>query len=547
MPSLLIVLEVEGESPGIPGESRTFEYSTIASDPPVVTAKLNDTSIVESYFWEFLDFPKGSNPVWNDPTLAQPTFTPAVTVTGTYLIRCTINDGESASTIGLAFLTDGLSLRKLAAGEGPQFDSIQGWVDAYNDLVGKVDGLGGGVGGKLHERGTFNGSPVPGSAKHVDSVSTSVEGVFSRGLGDNIKIWNSSTYSTYHGRDHHSFDSSYSSGSGRKNAQGFKEIATGVEWQIISSVGFFCTIQGPNWPFGQHDFIEPYSAMTDLVDTYITISGFPSAANNGTFLVIEQSGDLIRYKNLAGASEYSQADAVVSFAGSDYSEFEGYENVQINSPYSQVHGRKCYVVNAPYSKTFGNAAVNIWPGSHVHSNGAFETGSGGIYGSKPQHISNITYMGKSFDSDPVDLTMFYPGDDLTGIVIPATKFKFRFPYRYSIKAELLAHTGLGNASQLKLRSKYEFTVEARDNNVSDCIIDTTEKVTKINSSILYNEDDWSITFSCVSELISGLDGGDSTGMFLNIEANSLLVDGETFWQLKLDITELDGEGTWSAP
>lgn len=144
MPNVVIVIEVAGQSPGVPGESRLFAYSVLSPTPPLVTVSLNDTTGVTEYFWEFLDKPKNSVAVFSDPTAAEPTFTPDAGLTSTYLMQCTVNDGESRGQIALAFATENLSARKLAAGEGPQYDALKGWVEAYNDFVDKVDALPGG-------------------------------------------------------------------------------------------------------------------------------------------------------------------------------------------------------------------------------------------------------------------------------------------------------------------------------------------------------------------------------------------------------------------
>jgi hypothetical protein len=130
---------------------------------------LNDTTGVTEYFWEFLDKPKDSVAVFSDPTAAEPTFTPDVDLTSTYLIQCTVNDGESRSRIALAFGTENLDIRKLAAGEGPQYDALKGWVEAYNDFVDKVDALtpGGNVTGP-------NPSTLRGIATYANLIGTAL-------------------------------------------------------------------------------------------------------------------------------------------------------------------------------------------------------------------------------------------------------------------------------------------------------------------------------------------------------------------------------------
>lgn len=141
MPSVVIIIEVVGQAPGVPGESRLFAYDVVSPTPPLVTVELYDDTDVDEYFWEFLDAPIGSTAVFSDPTSSAPTFTPDADLAGTYIIQCTVNDGESRGKIGLAFGTERLDVRKLAAGEGPEFDEDQGWVQAYNDFIDKVEAL----------------------------------------------------------------------------------------------------------------------------------------------------------------------------------------------------------------------------------------------------------------------------------------------------------------------------------------------------------------------------------------------------------------------
>lgn len=146
MPSVSIVIDVSGEAAGVPGQARTFAYSKIASAAPTVTLSLSDTTGVTSYFWEIVDKPSTSSAVLSDPTAAAPTFSASVGAAGTYLIRCTINSGIINGTNAVAFTTQNSALRKLAAAETLEFDSLRGWTAAYNTLVDVVDSGGGGGG-----------------------------------------------------------------------------------------------------------------------------------------------------------------------------------------------------------------------------------------------------------------------------------------------------------------------------------------------------------------------------------------------------------------
>ena len=101
-----IIINVAGESTGTPGVARTFTYSKISADSPLVTLSIASTSGVTSYYWELVSIPVGSSAVLSDPTVASPTFSATQAVPGTYLVRVTINAGQSTGTNALAFLTE---------------------------------------------------------------------------------------------------------------------------------------------------------------------------------------------------------------------------------------------------------------------------------------------------------------------------------------------------------------------------------------------------------------------------------------------------------
>lgn len=134
--SIQIVIDVSGESQGSPGVARTFPYSRLAG-PPIVTLSLADTSGVTSYSWGFIDIPEGSSAVLSSATVPTPTFSPDIQ--GTYLVQCTVNDGQSYARNAVAFTTEFQAFRMPAAGETVEFDPITGWKEAVNELFERVD------------------------------------------------------------------------------------------------------------------------------------------------------------------------------------------------------------------------------------------------------------------------------------------------------------------------------------------------------------------------------------------------------------------------
>jgi len=171
MPSVSLVVNVAGESEGVPGQSRTFPYSKISGAGALVTVSLSDNTGITSYFWEIVDKPPGSTAVLSDATASAPTFTATHAEPGTYLIRCTVNGGQSFGTIGVAFTTDTLALRKIAAGETTEFDAQKGWSVAINDIIEAAESFGSGaVSGVIRSDGSvaFEGDQSLGGNKLTD-------------------------------------------------------------------------------------------------------------------------------------------------------------------------------------------------------------------------------------------------------------------------------------------------------------------------------------------------------------------------------------------
>lgn len=140
--TIQLVVDMSGETPGLPGISRSFAYAKAGT---VCTLSLHDDSGVDSYFWEILDKPTGSTTTLSDDEAAAPTFTPTAAKSGTYLFQCTVNGGQAYARIWLSILTQNRSLRKPAVGETTQGGSA-GWQTAISDLMDAVDGISGGAG-----------------------------------------------------------------------------------------------------------------------------------------------------------------------------------------------------------------------------------------------------------------------------------------------------------------------------------------------------------------------------------------------------------------
>lgn len=136
-----IVIDVSGEAAGSPGVAREFVYGKIDPTPPTVTCSLDDDTGITSYFWEFISQPVGASAVFSSSAAAAPTFTPTVSVSGTYLIKCTVNGGADFNTNALAFTTEIRAIRKPAPGETTQFSDGRGWEIAMAGMIDAFDGL----------------------------------------------------------------------------------------------------------------------------------------------------------------------------------------------------------------------------------------------------------------------------------------------------------------------------------------------------------------------------------------------------------------------
>lgn len=192
MVSVNIVINVAGEPPGVPGQSRTFPFSKIETLSPLVTLSIENTGGVFSYLWEILKQPVGASAIFDDPTSATPSFSPTVAIDGTYIFKCTVNGGEAYQLKGLAFTSPLSALRKIAPGETTEFDDDRGYSLAYDDLINKLDGGGGGGGGIFAE-----GSGALSSQRISAGMDTAGDYAFNTGYGNTIDL--DSDYSTVFG------------------------------------------------------------------------------------------------------------------------------------------------------------------------------------------------------------------------------------------------------------------------------------------------------------------------------------------------------------
>ena len=197
MPAVQIVIDVAGESAGSPGASRTFPYSKVASGAVTVSLSLSNTTEVDDFFWEIIDQPPSSAAVLSSSSAEEPTFQLPAVSSGTYLIRCTINMGQSSATNAIAITTANHALRKIAAQESLEFDPIRGWVAAWNNAIDTVDsGLAGGLTTAMYATGSVTSIEVASSGTAVGSIYVGIESgivsslvaVVQTGSSDNVDV-----------------------------------------------------------------------------------------------------------------------------------------------------------------------------------------------------------------------------------------------------------------------------------------------------------------------------------------------------------------------
>jgi len=134
-----IHIEVSGHPQGNPGDPVVHPYSVIESSAPTVYLSLTDDTGVTQYFWSFLSKPVGSIATMQNATTSNASFTPDVALAGSYLIKCSINNGATVVTNGLGFTTQVLEVRIPSAHETGEFNSLIGWDETMQDFMRKVD------------------------------------------------------------------------------------------------------------------------------------------------------------------------------------------------------------------------------------------------------------------------------------------------------------------------------------------------------------------------------------------------------------------------
>jgi len=138
-----IVIDVAGESAGVPGVSRIFPFFKIDPTGPLVTLSLDDNTDITEYDWELIP-PYGSSAVLDDPTSATPTFTPTGGVPGSYLVYCRINEELDLDGNGVAWRTKIRGIRIPGLGETIEFGS-RGWDTAMRKVIQIVEEMEDGV------------------------------------------------------------------------------------------------------------------------------------------------------------------------------------------------------------------------------------------------------------------------------------------------------------------------------------------------------------------------------------------------------------------
>jgi hypothetical protein len=160
-----INIEVTGFPLGSPGESEVHPYSVIESSSPLINLSLTDDTGVNQYFWSFVSRPLGSTVTMVNVTSPIASFSPDIGLAGTYLVQCSLNNGATVLTNGVAFTTEVMEVRIPSAKETKEFDAYAGWDPALQDFIRKVDLGIGGIGDTYWEQ--FAGSLIGGSGIYL--------------------------------------------------------------------------------------------------------------------------------------------------------------------------------------------------------------------------------------------------------------------------------------------------------------------------------------------------------------------------------------------
>jgi hypothetical protein len=150
MAAALVIIKMTGDSPtnATPGSRQDLALST------VITFINQSDAGVSTWAWTLVDKPRGSSAVLSSSSASTTTLT--ADIAGTYLVNLTVNnDTANSDQVGAAVLTPNHSLRKPAAGETLEFDTIayptplsysQGWAGSEQtnyDIIDTISGSGG--------------------------------------------------------------------------------------------------------------------------------------------------------------------------------------------------------------------------------------------------------------------------------------------------------------------------------------------------------------------------------------------------------------------
>jgi hypothetical protein len=160
-----INIEITGFPLGSPGESEIHPYSVIESSSPLINLSLTDDTGVNQYFWSFVSRPLGSTVTLVNATSPIASFNPDIGLAGTYIVQCSLNNGATILTNGVAFTTEVMEVRIPSAKETKEFDAYAGWDPALQDFMRKVDDGIGGIGATYWEQ--FAGSLIGGSGVYL--------------------------------------------------------------------------------------------------------------------------------------------------------------------------------------------------------------------------------------------------------------------------------------------------------------------------------------------------------------------------------------------
>lgn len=170
MPSYQIIISVQGETAGSPGESLDYTYSLIDGADKRVTFELYEDTDVTQWQWSLLSQPRGATVTLQNATSSQCYIDAEQDKSGTYLLQCITNNGEGESEIqGVAFRTENRNFRKPAPGESIQYVAGWGWSDAMDEIIDAVDNLSsGGVGVEVSY-------DITGSGGVADTIVTATD------------------------------------------------------------------------------------------------------------------------------------------------------------------------------------------------------------------------------------------------------------------------------------------------------------------------------------------------------------------------------------